>query len=466
MTSVAISSAAARGAWAAEGRATLSLAWPLVLTNLAQTAITTTDVVMMGWLGPDALAAGALGANVYFAFLVFGLGIAMATAPMMAQAIGRRRHAVREVRRTVRQGTWATLAMVAPIWVALWHADGILVAIGQLPALAEAGGDYVRAMQWGLLPALWFIVLRSFISALERPRSALLVTTLAIVLNAFSNWVLMFGKLGAPALGLTGAGISSTLANLFMFAALLGFVLWDRRFRRYHLLGNLWRMDWPRLRELLRIGMPICLAFGFEVSVFNTATFLMGLVGRDALAAHAVAIQVSSVSFMVPMGIAQAATVRVGLSAGRGDPWGVTRAGWVALALGIGFMAMTAAAMIATPGTFVALFLDLGEPGARPVLELAATFLIVAGVFQLVDGAQAVGAGVLRGLKDTRVPMLFAALGYWGIGVPVGAALAFEFGAGGVGLWIGLAAGLAIVAALMLTRWSLRERLQLVRRAA
>jgi MATE family multidrug resistance protein len=462
MTTPAITSAAARGAWAAEGRATLSLAWPLILTNLAQVAITTTDVVMMGWLGPDALAAGALGANVYFAFFVFAIGIAMGTAPMMAHAIGRRRHAVRDVRRTVRQGLWATLAMVAPIWLALWHADWILAALGQQPALAAAGADYVRTLQWGLLPALWFIVLRCFISALERPKSGLVVTVVAIALNAFSNWVLMFGKLGAPALGLVGAGISSTLANTFMFVALLLFVMWDRRFRRYYLLGRLWRMDWPRMRELLRIGMPISIAFGLEVTVFNAAAFLMGLIGTDSLAAHAIAIQIASVTFMVPMGIAQAATVRVGLSAGRGDPGGVTRAGWTALALGLAFMTVAATAMIVSPQMLVTLFLDLTEPGALRVMELAAAFLVMAGIFQLADGAQAVCAGVLRGLKDTRVPMLFAALGYWIIGVPVGATLAFEAGVEGVGLWIGLATGLVIVAVLMLTRWSLRERLQLV----
>jgi MATE family multidrug resistance protein len=379
----------------------------------------------------------------------------------MAQAIGRGRHAVRDVRRTVRQGMWATLVLVVPIWIALWHADWILIRLGQEPALARAGGEYVRALQWGLLPALWFIVLRSFISALERPNAGLVITVAAIALNAFLVWVLMFGKLGAPALGLFGAGISGSLANTFMFAALLAYILWDRRFRRYHLLGRLWRMDWPRMRELLRVGVPISIAFGLEVTVFNAAAFLMGLIGKDSLAAHAIAIQIASVSFMVPMGIGQAATVRVGLAAGRGDAQGVALAGWTALALGIGFMVIAATAMVAVPQIFVEPFLDLGEAGADHVLELAATFLVVAGIFQLVDGAQAVGAGVLRGLKDTRVPMLFAALGYWIIGVPVGATLAFELEVGGVGLWIGLAVGLAIVAVLMLTRWSMRDRLRL-----
>jgi MATE family multidrug resistance protein len=459
---IAVSNGAARGAWAAEARATLALAWPLILTNLAQIAITTTDVLMMGRLGPEALAAGNLGVAVYFALFIFAIGIAMATSPMMAQAIGRRRHAMREVRRTVRQGMWATLAMVVPAWVVLWQADAILRLLGQAPELAAAGGDYVRALQWGLLPALWFIVLRCFISALERPKAGLVVTVLTIALNAFCNWVLMFGKLGFPALGLVGAGISSTLANSFMFASLLGYVLWDRRFRRYHLLGRLWRTDWPRLRELWRIGLPIGVALGLETMVFNATAFLMGLIGTESLAAHAIALQIASATFMVPLGVAQAATVRVGLSAGRGDPPGVARAGWTALVLGIGFMAIAATTMIATPRPLVALFLDLDAPGVLPVVELAAGFLVVAGLFQLVDGAQVVGAGVLRGLKDTRVPMLFAALGYWIIGLPVGATLAFAAGLDGVGLWLGLAVGLAAVAVLMLARWQRRMRLGLV----
>lgn len=462
MTAMATNSGAARGAWAAEARATLSLAWPLILTNLAQIAITTTDVLMMGRLGPDALAAGALGVNAYFALFVFGLGIALGTSPMMAQARGRRRHAVRDMRRTVRQGLWAVLVIVLPCWAALWHTEDFLLLIGQQPALAAGGGAYAQAMQWSLLPALWFIVLRSFIAVLERPQSALVVTVLGIAVNALACWVLIFGKLGLPALGLTGAGLAGTIANSFMFFALLGFVLWDRRFRRYHLLGRLWRTDWPRFVELLRIGVPISIAIALEVTVFNTAAFLMGHIDAASVAAHTIVLQLCSITFMVPLGLSQAATVRVGLAAGRGDPAGVTRAGWVGLATAIGFMAVAAVLMIAVPRPLLLPFLDQGDAAVARVMELAATFLVFAGLFQVADGAQALGAGVLRGLKDTRVPMLFCAIGYWVIGVPVGATLAFHFGLGGRGLWLGLAIGIGIVAVLMLWRWLHRERLGLV----
>lgn len=447
--------------WRAEARALWALGWPIVLTNLAQMAITTTDVVMSGWLGPEALAAGSLGANLFYVLFVIGIGLATATAPMLAHTLGRARNAVREARRTVRQGFWMTAALTLPCWAVLWQGEAILLALGQEPALAAQGGAYLRALQWGLLPALWFMVLRSFVAALERPRAALAVTLAAVLLNAFTNWVLMFGNLGAPALGLVGAGISSTIANSFQFLALLGYVLWDRRFRRFHLLGHFWRADWPRFVELARIGVPIGLTILFEVSVFNAAVFLMGLLGTVPLAAHAIAIQLASTTFMVPLGIGQAATVRVGLAAGRGARGDVARAGWTALAMGVGFMAGMAAVFLLAPGPLIAAFLDEADPGSAAVAALAVRFLAVAGLFQIVDGAQAVGAGALRGLKDTRVPMLYAGTGYWLLGLPLGAALAFGAGLGGIGIWIGLAAGLAVVALMMVGRWRRRARLGL-----
>jgi hypothetical protein len=259
--------AQSRAAWLAELRATLTLAWPLVLTNLAQIALTTTDVIVLGRLGVEALAAGALGANLYFAVLIFAIGLVTATAPMMARTFGRRLHVVRDVRRTFRQGLWTCVMIAAPSWLLLWNARAILLVLDQEPPLAAAAQEFVHGLQWGLLPFLGFVVLRSFVSALERPLWALIVTAAAVLFNIGANWVLVFGHLGFPALGLRGSGIATSLSNTVLFLGLALIVARHRRFHRYHLFGNWWRPDWKRLRELWRLGVPIGATFAFEVTI-------------------------------------------------------------------------------------------------------------------------------------------------------------------------------------------------------
>ena len=441
----------------------LSLAWPLVLTNLSQIALATTDVIMMGWLGPDALASGALGANLNFAFLIFGIGLVTATAPLIAIELGRRRHAVREVRRTVRQGLWAAIAFTIPVWVILWQTESILIALGQQPHLARGAASYLHTFQWSFLPFLFYIVLRNFVSALERPLAALWISFAAVGVNAFLVWVLMFGKLGAPALGLPGAGIATTVTNLFMVFGLAGLIRIDRRFRRYHLFGRFWRPDWPRFREILRIGLPIAFTLGFEVTIFNAAVFLMGLISAASLAAHSIAIQIASVAFMVPLGLGNAATVRVGLAFGGGNVAGIARAGWTAFYLAIAYACCTALGMLIFGRELVGVFLNLDTPTNQPVIALAVSFLVFAGIFQLADAGQAAASGMLRGLGDTRMPMVIAAIGYWGVGAPLAVLLGFWAHLEGRGIWIGLATGLAVVAVSMTIRWTRRERLGLTR---
>ena len=434
-------------------RAMMALGWPIVSTNLAQVAIGTTDTILLGWLGPRELAGGALGSNVFWAVLVFGIGLMTATSPLLAHACGRRQRTAHECRRIVRQGLWLAVILSIPAWILLWHTADILRVFGQEPDLADIASRYVRAMQWGLLPALWFTVLRSFIAALEQPKAALTVTVLSILLNGLLGWSLIFGHLGSPAFGITGAGLASTLSNTFMCGALLVILLVKRRFRRYHLLGHFWRPDGAKFRELLRIGLPMGFAMGFEITGINAAAFLCGMIGADAVAAHAIAMQVASVTFMVPMGMGQAATVRVGLAAARGDAHAAGRAGWAALIVGVGFMACMAMLLTLWPHWVVGLYLDLSDPRTGNVAALAASLLAIAGIFQMADGAQVVGSGALRGLKDTRIPMLFTCFGYWGIAVPLGAFLAFSEGLGARGVWIGLAGGLGMVALLIVLRW-------------
>jgi len=448
--------------WRDEIRAMVALAWPLILTNVSQSLIQATDVLLLGRVGARTLAAAQLGVNLFVAFLIFGMGLVMAASPMMAKQLGMRRHSVRDVRRTVRQSLWAATAITLPFWAILWHTESILVAMGEDPGLSAEAGQFAHTVEWAMLPALYYLVLRSFVAALEQPRWSLVVGLAGVACNAMINYVLIFGKLGFPALGLTGAGIGTSCTNAFMFLAMAIVVTRHKRFRRYHLFGRFWRPDWDRFREVWRLGLPIAVTLALEITVFNTAVFLMGLIGAESVAAHAIALQLAALTFMVPLGLSQAATVRVGLAFGRRDREGIARAGWTAFTLSVSFMALMAMVMLVFPYQLVTLFLDPADPGNAPVIPLAISFLFVAALFQIFDGAQAVGAGMLRGLQDTKVPMAYAAFGYWAIGLTVAVVLAFRMGWRGVGIWTGLATGLAIVAALMITRWMRRERLGLL----
>ena len=450
-------------AWRQEAGATSRLAGPLVLTNLTQAAIQGTDVVLLGWLGPRSLAAGALGSNIYVAFLIFGMGLVMAASPLMSRKIGAMPHSVRDVRRTVRQTMWAAVTVAIPVMLILWHAERLLILLGQDPALAHQAAGFVRAIEWGFIPALFYLVLRSYVAALEQPAWALLIGLFGVVFNACLNYSLIFGKLGLPAMGIVGAGLGSTITQTMMFSGMVIVIMTQKRFRRYRLFGRFWRADWPRYATVWKLGAPIAMTLGLEITIFNAAVFLMGIVGTAALAAHAVAIQIASFTFMVPLGLSQAATVRVGLMLGRRDAAGITRAGWTAWVLGVGFMTLAACLLWATPRTFVGLFLDTHSAADAAVVRLAISFLAIAAIFQIVDGAQAVGAGMLRGLHDTKIPMLFAAFGYWVVGLGVALWLGFHRHLGGVGIWIGLASGLAVVAALMLARWLRRDTIGLTR---
>ncbi len=454
---------AARRAWATELRATLALGWPLVLTNLAQIALTTTDMIVLGRLGAHELAAAMLGVNLYLAFLLFSIGLVTATSPMIAQAIGRKLHVVRDVRRTFRQGLWSAVIISIPAWIVLWHTERVLLVFAQEPALAADAQRFVHALMWGFLPSLGFIALRSFVAALQRPIWSVGVTSAAIVFNILANYVLAFGHFGIPPLGLVGSGIATTLSNGFMFAGLALVVIFGKKFRRFHLFGRSWRPDWPRLVALWRLGLPIGATLAFEITVFNAAVFIMGQFGAASIAAHSIAIQIASVSFMVPMGLGQAATVRVGRAQGAGDHAGITRAGWTAFGLAMMFMTTMSLLMLIAPRFLIGAFVALDDPANEVVIDLAVSFLFCAAVFQIADGAQAVGAGMLRGLQDTKMPMVFAAFGYWAFGMPISLALAFGFGLQGFGVWIGLAAGLGIVAVMMMGRWMRRERVGLVR---
>ncbi len=306
----------------------------------------------------------------------------------------------------------------------------------------------------------WCCPRSAALAALERPRIVLWLSVGGIALNALFSWTLIFGKFGFPSLGLLGGGLGSTLTWILLAAALAAYVAIDGRFRRFHLFGNWWRFDGQRTLAMVRLGLPIGVTMALEMGVFALAAYFMGWIGAPAVAAHAIALQIAALTFMVPLGLGQAATVRVGLALGRRDRAAITRAGWTAWILGVGFMASMAAIMWAVPHRLVTLFLA-ETPGNAVVIALAVSFLRVAAAFQLFDGAQVIGAGMLRGLHDTRWPLMFAFIGYWVVGLGIGSWLAFGADWKGVGIWIGLASGLAAVSVLMLVRWTMRGSLGL-----
>ncbi|MXU64419.1 MATE family efflux transporter [Oceanomicrobium pacificus] len=442
--------------WRRELAATLRLAWPLIVAQLAQIGLGTTDVVMMGWLGPEFLGAGTLANSLLHVVLIMGIGTVLAVSPLLSQAIGGRDY--RSVRRTTRQGLWVAIAFTAVFTPVLMQLEMILRLFGQSEDVAALAATYSTAALWLLLPALSFIILRSLLAAHGESRIVLVVTLVGLVINALGNYGLMFGNFGLPRLELRGAGITTVFVNLAMFLCLLAYILTHRRYRRYHILVRFWKPDWPRFLTVLKLGMPIGMMLLAETAMFAAAALLMGWLGEDHLAAHAVALQLAAIAFMVPLGLSQATTVRVGLAYGRRHEADVRMAGWVSILACLGFMSCTALLFWTRAPQLVGLFLDPADPAAATSIALATGFLGVAALFQLVDGAQVAGAAALRGMNDTKIPMFVAFFGYWGVGLPAAYLLAFKAGLGGTGIWFGLAAGLSAAAVILLSRFAILSR--------
>lgn len=438
------------------------LASPMILTNLTGTLIHATDVFLLGKLGPEALAAGAIGSNFVMSITIFGMGLVTAASPLMAAAIGRRSNAVRDVRRTFQQACLAALCFAIPVWILLWNAESLFLALGQEPAIAASAGLFVRALQWGMLPFLLYLICRSFIGALERPIWSLVIGVIAVLFNAVINYGLILGNFGLPQLGVLGAGIGSALTQAMMFGGMVLVLMRHRLFRRFRLFHGIGRPDWERFRDVVRLGWPISLQMGFEATVFALAILMMGWIGSAEVAAYAIALQLCAITFMVPLGVAQATTVRVGIGYGRKDHAMIHRAGWTGAAICIGFMACMAGVLWGFPTSLMSLFIDPELPGSARVIAIGVGFLGLAALFQIFDGAQVIGAGMLRGLQDTTWPMLFALVSYWIVCIGTGYVFAFELGMKGDGIWVGFVVGLAMAAVLMLGRWQIRARLNLL----
>jgi multidrug resistance protein, MATE family len=439
-------------AWIAELRELAKLAAPLALTQLAQMAIMTTDVIMLGHYSTSALASAALGNTVFFFTWLVGCGPVAAVSPMIAHILGAQPKDRAGVRSVVRMGFWSVILLSVPLILILLFTKQILLLLGQDPVLAAGAGTFVRVLCWGLPFSLFYQVLRNFSTALSRPQASLVVMVLAIGFNFCGDYALIFGHFGAPQMGLTGAGLASACSYLFSFLAMTGVVWLTPSLAKYRIFRRFPRFHWEKLAEVFRLGMPIGMTMIFEAMLFNTATLIMGTFGTASVAAHMIALNVPSITFMVPLGIGMAATVRVGLAAGAGDREAVRRAGYGAIMMGAAFMSLTAVLLWIFPQQIAILYLANAAANAD-VIVLAVLFLHVAAIFQVVDGIQVVGALSLRGLKDARAPMWIAGASYWLAGFPVCALLAFTFHLKGLGIWIGLAFGLLVAAAAMCARF-------------
>lgn len=434
-----------------EIKSTISLALPVVATQLAHISMGFVDTVMVGRLSSEALAGIALGNSIFFTTLMVAMGVVMAVGPMVSQAFGA---GDREgVARSTRQGMWLGAMLTIPCMLIVYNIAPVLNLIVKEAETVALAQNYLRAIAWGVLPFLWFVGLRSFIEGVSRPRPATLISFVAVGLNIFANYVLMYGKLGMPRLGLVGTGWASTIVFWFMFLALALVSGRGAAFGRYEVLSHLRRPDLQYLRELFRIGWPIGVSYGIEAGLFMITAVMMGVFGTVALAAHQIAIQCASITFMVPLGIGIAASVRVGQAAGRKDAAGARMAGLVGVGLGASFMAGAAIVFWTVPRTIVALYLNLDDPANAEVVSLAVSLLFVAAVFQLFDGVQVSAAGALRGLKDTRIPMLIGFVSYWLVGLSTGYAFGFGLDLGPVGLWWGLVQGLLFAAILLSWRF-------------
>jgi len=427
-----------------------------VVTQLAHISLGFVDTVMVGRLGPESLAGVALGNTIFFNALIFCMGMLMAVGPLVSQAFGADDDEA--IGRSVRQGLWLAGLLGLVAFSVIYNGETILRWLGQAESNVENAGAYLRAIAWGIFPFLGMVALRSFAEAVSRPKAVTAIVLSGVLVNIALNWVLMFGKLGFPAMGLVGTGWASTGVYTFNFLLLAAWVLRQKDFRDYHIFSRLSRPDPHMFKELFRIGWPIGASMGIETSLFMLTVVMMGWIGTTELAAHQVAIQCAAFTFMVPLGIGMASSVRVGQEIGKRQQVAARLAGFTGVGLSAGFMVITALVFLIFPRQIVSLYLDLSEPANRDVISMAVQLLFFAAAFQVVDGVQVAVMGALRGMKDTYQPMILSVFSYWGVGLVSGYLLAFKAGMAERGLWIGLVAGLACAAVLLMVRFNRLSR--------
>lgn len=440
--------------------ASIKLGLPLVGTFITSMLMGVTDTLMVGRLGAEPLAAAVLANQLFFFLTIAGIGLASGVMPMAATALGR--NDVKTMRRSVRMGFWAVLFYAIIVMPILFLAEPIYTLLGQadpLPALAQS---YLNIAMWALIPTVLVMVLRSYLSVVELANIVLLITLAAAGLNVVLNYAFIFGNWGMPAMGLQGAAVATVGSASLSAIVLLVFAATKKSLREHELFVRWWRSDWPAFFEVIRLGWPIALSLVAEISLFAFSAIMVGWFGVLALAAHGIVLQIISVSFMIPLGLSQVGTIRIGLAKGHEDPTAIALAGKSVYILGAIVSAATVIVLVFLPQTLVSLFIGKNSTEAAEILSFAIPFLAIAAAFQFADSLQVLSAGLLRGLSDTRVPMQIAIFAYWIVGVPAAYLLSKYTSLGVNGVWTGLAIGLAIAAVLATRRYFRRQTLGLV----
>lgn len=431
-------------------RALLTLGVPLIGGHLAQFAIQATDTIMLGWYDVESLAAVVLAGSLFFTLFIMGSGFAFAVMPLVAAA-SENGEGDAQIRRVTRMGMWLSLIYSALAVPPLLLAEPILLAIGQPPAIAAEAARYLDIAAWGMVPALGVMVLKSYLSALERAQVVLWVTVLAALVNAGVNYLLIFGNLGFPELGARGAAIASLSVHI---VSVLGLAVYARAsFPEHALFQRVWRPDWAAFVQVFRLGWPISLTNLSEVGLFTFSAVMVGWLGAIPLAAHGIALQIASATFLVHLGLSNACTIRAGKALGRRDIQHLRTGAKVGIVLSVTFACITIIAFLTWPEVLLGLFIDPDDPQKPEILAIGTALVAMAALFQLADGGQVIAHGLLRGVQDTRVPMIISAISYWPVGITSGYLFGFPLGYGAIGIWAGLVLGLFVAQALLMYRF-------------
>lgn len=451
----------ARAEVRAEAEAFLKLAIPLTTAQIAQFAVGFVDTIMMGRLGTEALAAGGLASTTFQMLLAVIGGFVMSVGVLAAEALGAGEKA--RVTGLVRQGLNLCFLLAVPFMGLLVYMSPVLRILQQPETVVGLAQQYFSAIATGILPALGFVMLRGYFSAFSLAKVVTGVVAIGTVFNIGCNYVLGFGKLGFPPLGLTGLGLGSGLSFWLMFALFLGYILWHPQLSQYRFWGwqfsrspkvrfaKVW--DLKILRQLLAMGAPMAGVLLIEYGLFSAMTYMAGSLGTTVLAAHQVAFQIMALVFMVPLGMSYAVTARVGMWLGKKDRAGQRRAGTVAMGSALGFLSMSAGVLYFVRRPAIGLFVDLQDPQNGAVIALAMTLLLVSMVAQTIDGVQKLAVGALHGLQDKRTPMWVSLFTYWGVGLTTGYGLCFLQGWGAIGLWIGQYVGVTVGGVIFVMRF-------------